>query len=117
MSWRFRQSFKIMPGVRLNLSKSGVSASIGGVPFTINAGSRGLYGTASIPGTGISFRQRLDEHPPISQHHGAGNLVPTQGKYIEPSALPPLREIRSASTELLTSPGLKELKSVIQTAY
>ena len=46
MSWRFRQSFKIIPGVRLNLSKSGLSASIGGAPFTVNVGPRGVFGTA-----------------------------------------------------------------------
>ena len=33
------------------------------------------------------------------------------------SSSPPLNEIRSASTELLTSDSLKELKSLIQTAY
>jgi Protein of unknown function (DUF4236) len=29
MGFRFRRSFKIAPGFRLNLSKSGVSASVG----------------------------------------------------------------------------------------
>ncbi len=39
MSWRFRRSFKVIPGVRINLSKTGLSASIGGGPFTLNEGS------------------------------------------------------------------------------
>lgn len=43
------------PGVRLNVSKSGVSTSIGGKGFTYN--SRGRV-TASIPGTGIRFTRR-----------------------------------------------------------
>src|SRR4051812_10665080 len=59
MGWRFRHSFKVIPGVRLNLSKSGLSASIGAAPFTVNVGPRGVYGTASLPGTGISYRQRV----------------------------------------------------------
>ena len=59
MGWRFRDSFKIIPGVRLNLSKTGLSASIGGAPFAFNVGQRGLMATASLPGTGISFRQHL----------------------------------------------------------
>src|SRR5262249_19154429 len=33
------------------------------------------------------------------------------------SSFPPLKEIRSATTELLTSDSLKELKALIQTAY
>jgi len=54
MGWGFRKSIKIAPGVRLNVSKSGVSTSIGGKGFTYN--SRGRV-TASIPGTGIRFTQ------------------------------------------------------------
>jgi hypothetical protein len=59
MGWRFRQSFKVIPGVRLNLSKGGLSCSIGGAPFTMNVGPRGVYGTASLPGNGISYRQKF----------------------------------------------------------
>lgn len=54
MGWGFRKSIKIAPGVRLNVSKSGVSTSIGGKGFTYN--SRGRV-TASVPGTGIRFTQ------------------------------------------------------------
>src|SRR6266446_3756103 len=75
MGWRFRHSFKVIPGVRLNLSKSGLSCSIGGAPFTMNVGSRGFYGTASLPGTGISYRQKF----------GGSELYPTNS----PNVLPP----------------------------
>jgi hypothetical protein len=59
MGWRFRHSFKVIPGVRLNPSKSGLNASIGSAPFTVNVGPRGVYGTASLPGSGISYRQQI----------------------------------------------------------
>jgi hypothetical protein len=52
MGWGFRKSIKIAPGVRVNLSKSGISTSIGGKGLTYN--TRGRV-TASIPGTGIRF--------------------------------------------------------------
>ncbi|GGP18140.1 DUF4236 domain-containing protein [Silvimonas iriomotensis] len=52
MGWGFRKSVKLMPGVRLNFSKSGVSTSIGGKGFTYN--TRGRI-TASVPGTGIRY--------------------------------------------------------------
>lgn len=127
MSWRFRRSFKIIPGLKLNLSKTGLSASIGAAPFTVNLGSRGLYGTASIPGTGISFRQRLSEES-LSQPQPKHDLIqpsapnalpssPSSPPFVFDSNHPPTREIRSASTELMTSDGLKELKRLIQTAY
>ena len=32
MSWRFRTSFKVMPGLRLNLSRTGLSATVGASP-------------------------------------------------------------------------------------
>lgn len=38
MGLRFRRSVKILPGVRLNFSKSGVSTSIGGKGATLNFG-------------------------------------------------------------------------------
>src|SRR6266536_852950 len=52
---RFRQSFKIIPGVRLNLSGSGASVSLGprGAHFTI--GPHGTRTTVGLPGSGISW--------------------------------------------------------------
>lgn len=52
---RFRKSVKIMPGLRVNLFKSGVSTSIGGRGATVNIGKRGLRSTLSVPGTGLSW--------------------------------------------------------------
>ena len=58
MGFRFRRSFKLMPGVRINLSKSGVSTSVGtrGSWFTI--GPRGTRATVGIPGTGLSYTEQ-----------------------------------------------------------
>jgi hypothetical protein len=56
MSWGFRKSIRVAPGIRINLSRSGVSTSIGGKGFTYN--TRGRV-TASIPGTGIRFTKNL----------------------------------------------------------
>ena len=69
MGWRFRKSFTIIPGVRLNLSKSGLSASVGGAPFTINAGNKGLMLTGSVPGTGISSPTGFWQAAPIPTFH------------------------------------------------
>jgi hypothetical protein len=55
MGFRFRKSLKIVPGVRLNLSKSGTSWSIGGKGFTTNISKRGVRQTASLLGTGLSY--------------------------------------------------------------
>src|SRR6266550_2590814 len=53
--FRFRRTFKIVPGVRLNLSGSGASVSLGprGLHFTI--GPHGTRTTVGLPGSGISW--------------------------------------------------------------
>ncbi len=56
MGWGFRKSIRIAPGIRLNVSKSGISTSIGGKGFTYN--TRGRV-TASIPGTGIRYTHNI----------------------------------------------------------
>ncbi|TNE62533.1 MAG: DUF4236 domain-containing protein [Sphingomonadales bacterium] len=55
MGFRYRKSVKLLPGVRLNLSKSGISTSFGGRGATVNVSKRGVRTTLSIPGTGLSY--------------------------------------------------------------
>lgn len=56
MGFRFRKSVRIAPGIRINISKSGLSTSIGRKGFTWN--SRGTL-TVGIPGSGLSYRANL----------------------------------------------------------
>ncbi|HEV8554623.1 MAG TPA: DUF4236 domain-containing protein [Casimicrobiaceae bacterium] len=55
--FRFRRSFKIAPGLRANLSKSGVSTSVcrRGAWFTL--GSHGSRAKVGLPGSGLSYTQ------------------------------------------------------------
>ena len=59
MGFRFRKSIKLLPGLRLNLSKTRVSASLGVKGATVNLGERGARGTVGLPGTGISYSEKL----------------------------------------------------------
>ncbi len=60
MALRFQKRIKIFPGVYINLSKSGISASVGGHGATVNVGSTGRrIVTFGIPGTGLSYRLPL----------------------------------------------------------
>jgi hypothetical protein len=122
MGWRFRQSFKVIPGLRLNLSRSGLSASIGGAPFTVNVGPHGVTGTESIPGTGISYREHLSFPQSGHEAPAAPTILHSNGSSpAGPFSLPmppslsgtPIEQVRSASTELLTSESLKELKKLM----
>ena len=60
MSWIFRKSKRIIPGVRLNISKKGlgISAGVNGARVSIN--SKGQKTTSvGIPGSGLSYRKRI----------------------------------------------------------
>lgn len=67
MVLRFRRSVKIAPGVRLNMSKSGPSLSVGGRGTTVNLSKRGTRTTVGIPGTGLSYTSNSRTSKPSSQ--------------------------------------------------
>jgi Protein of unknown function (DUF4236) len=64
MGFRLQRSIKIAPGIRVNLSKSGLGWSVGPRGFKIGATARGQrYTSVSIPGTGVSYRQYERKRP------------------------------------------------------
>jgi len=105
MAWRFRKSFRIVPGVRLNVSSRGVSATIGGGALSLNVGANGAAVNANLPGTGLSFRHRLAA--------GGGANLALDGP---PPSQPDRVEIQSASTYELSSDALAELQKILTDA-
>ena len=63
MAFRFQRRMKIMPGVALNLSKSGVSLSVGPKGATVNVGRGRPKLTVGVPGTGLSRTQAFGDVP------------------------------------------------------
>ena len=59
MGFRFQNRISILPGVRINLSKSGASASLGPRGADVNIGRDGVTANAGIPGTGLSYREKV----------------------------------------------------------
>jgi hypothetical protein len=54
-SFRFHRSIKIMPGIRLNVGKTGTSLSVGGRGLTTNVSHRGVRNTVGLSGSGLSY--------------------------------------------------------------
>ena len=54
MPIRFRKSFKIFPGVKINVSRGGISVSVGRPGATLNFSKRGVRQTIGLPGSGVS---------------------------------------------------------------
>jgi hypothetical protein len=58
VSWGFRRSRRIAPGVRLNLSKRGFGISAGPKHAKVSANTRGRK-SLSLSALGFFFRKRL----------------------------------------------------------
>ena len=118
MGWRFRKSFRVIPGVRLNLSRRGLSATVGAGPLSMGIGSRGIYANASIPGTGLSYRKKLTG--PIEGVPTTDTVPPPDPQEVrlpihDSAAETPA--VRSQSTEAITSESLASLRRLIQDAH
>lgn len=126
MGLRFRRSVRLFPGVRLNFSRSGVSTSIGVRGASVTLGQRGVYGNVGIPGSGLSYRTRLDT--PVRTSPSTPQSVPSWSPPAPSGPRSPIRtagvtsipgteiEIKSAEVGVLTSAGLGELKQLINEA-
>ena len=84
-------------------------------------GPRGVYRNVSIPGTGIWDRQRIGGPsqpsgipPPATDYSGT---IPSLPPSIPVSPPTPATEIHSASTELLTSESLENLRRLLTDAF
>lgn len=54
MPVRFRRTFTLFPGVKVNVSKGGMSISVGRKGYHLNFSKRGVRQTVGLPGSGIS---------------------------------------------------------------
>jgi len=62
MGLRYRRKIKILPGLYLNVSKSGISFSAGVRGASVTFGGKGgTYLNAGIPGSGIYTRQKIGD--------------------------------------------------------
>lgn len=59
MALRFRRSMKIAPGVRVNLTKKGVSARVGPRGAGVTVGTSGTTVSAGAPGTGLHVSEKI----------------------------------------------------------
>ena len=106
MAWNYRKRIKIIPGIHLNFSKSGISTTIGvrGVNMTI--GKSGTFLNQSIPGLGIYKRQK------ISGENGNGKVnEPTN--YVPVKTIEEENNIFSADLQEITSQNMQGIKEAI----
>lgn len=106
MSLKFRKRIRVFPGFTLNLSKSGMSATLGVRGCSVNIGKNGRYLNTGIPGTGLYDRKKID--------NPNNNIIPEQNPEIPNNNNYTLEtEIKSYNPELLTSDSMASLKKSI----
>ncbi len=79
MGFRFRRRIRVLPGISLNVGKSGfTSLSTGIRGFTMNFGRRGTRTTTSLPGPGLSYQSPV-HHYETSQRSAIPSSGPKRG--------------------------------------
>ncbi len=104
---RFRKRIKIFPGFYLNISKSGVTTSIGGNGASVTIGKNGTYLNTSIAGTGLYNRQKIGGNTNEVINDNPQNISNVNNE----------NEIKSGDASAITSSNLTELKDTILEAY
>lgn len=74
MGFRFNRRISIFKGLRLNLSKSGPSVSVGGRGAWLTFGKKGTRATVGIPGTGMSWSEKIES---TSQTESTSGSLPS----------------------------------------
>lgn len=75
MGLRFRKSIKIAPGLKVNLNKNSISATVGtkGAHYTVNSNGK-RTASVGIPGTGIYYtKSSSDQKSQTATNNDAGN--------------------------------------------
>jgi hypothetical protein len=81
MSFRFRKSITLLPGLRLNLGKKSGSLSLGIPGATLNFGKNGIFTNLGLPGTGLSYRTKIGGETPADDNaplQGEGRAAPAK---------------------------------------
>ncbi len=89
MGFRFRMSIKLLPGIPLKLSRSGVSGFIGPLAASIHIFERGTVG---ILGTHLMYNESLSgpNTVPVQTRAPASEQAPTQDRASSGGSFAPL---------------------------
>lgn len=58
-SWLFRKRIKALPGVFINISRSGLGLGLGARGANVSLNRKGIYANTGLPGSGIYRRDKL----------------------------------------------------------
>lgn len=98
MPVRIRKSFNLFPGVKVNMSKGGMSISVGRKGFHLNFSKRGVRQTVGLPGSGIS------ESSYVFKNKEENKTEKEERSAEDPEAKPKAKRTRRTVEENVSSP-------------
>jgi hypothetical protein len=101
MPIRFHRQFTLFPGVKVNVSKTGMSITIGGKGFHLNFSKRGVMQTTNLPGKGLSHRSYLFKNDEGDERKKDGEEEKSSSNKSETH---PKRQSKRSSNEQQASP-------------
>jgi len=111
--WKYRKRVRLLPGVTINISKSGLSTTLGPRGANINLGRSGAFLNTGIPGTGIYNRQKIGQSRNKPQSHTDNN--PYEYSWKSPYSLKEVQQIFDAyEFEKLGSERTRDLEKALQ---
>ena len=96
---RFRKSIRLCKGVKLNLSKSGVSLSTGIRGLSLTTSKKGMWVNASLPGTGIYDRKQIVNFNKKKGAKKSGKTAETTAEKKQARAALPAVDMEKAQAE------------------
>ena len=103
---KLRKRITVFPGFVINLSKSGMSATIGTKGCSLNVGKEGVYANTGIPGTGLYDRVEINKTIKNQDDEKDGSIQSNTDSY-------DVLEIKSLDPSYLTSEEMFGLKKII----
>jgi hypothetical protein len=115
MGFRFRRSVRLLPGIRINLSSSGPSVSVGRRGFHYTIGPKGTRVTAGIPGAGLSWTHYS---PYEARRSAVQDTLPSELNFhpAGPRNYDQLQTIQNASADKINSLSTSELAPILNSA-
>lgn len=101
MPVRFRRTFTLFPGVKVNVSKGGMSVTVGRKGFHLNFSKHGVRQTTGLPGSGISHTSYLYKNEDDEDEKRAEKEEQSEEK---PDAKPKRKSPRRIANEQSSSP-------------
>jgi Protein of unknown function (DUF4236) len=104
MPVRIRKTFTLFPGVKVNVSKGGMSITVGRRGFHLNFSKQGVRQTTSLPGSGISHTSYLFKNDDEDEEKETSEKKEHADSQAEKEEKPKRRRTRRTVREQASSP-------------